>query len=108
MERLLIKIGRSYHFVDERKIDLIKSDRNYSRIHCDGKSFLIRRSLRSLEEKLNSDRFLRINKSTIVNVEMIDHMKDIGNNNFIVVLNNNKTVQWGRRYREKLVQLIKV
>jgi len=108
MKKLLIKIGKSYHFLNEKSIDLIKSDRNYSRINYGEKSFLIRRTLCSLEEKLNSDRFLRINKSTIVNVEMIAYMKETENNNYIVVLNNKKTVKWGRRYREKIVKLLKV
>ncbi len=108
MEKLLIKIGRSYHFIDESNVEIIRADRNYSRIFCGEKSFLVRRSLRALEEKLNSNRFMRINKSTIVNVEMINYMRETDDNNYEVVLNNDEIIRWGRKYRENLLRLIKI
>ena len=62
----------------------------------------------TLEEKLDPDKFLRINRSTIVNVEKIDQLKETKNNNYCVVLDNKRVFPWGRRYREKLVKLIKL
>ncbi|MEN8154422.1 MAG: LytTR family DNA-binding domain-containing protein [Acidobacteriota bacterium] len=108
MDKILFKVGKNYLFIDKTDIDLIKADRNYVKVYCDKKSFVIRKTLRSLEEKLDPDKFLRINRSTIVNVKKIDQLKETGNNNYCVVLDNKRVFPWGRRYREKLVKLIKL
>lgn len=108
MEKILIKNGRSYYFVNKNDINFIESEGNYSRLFCDEKSYVVKRSLIFLEEKLGADKFMRVNKSTIVNIDRINEMKESENNNFLIVLNNNKTLQWGRRYRERLVKLIRI
>jgi len=108
MDKLLIKTGRSYFFVDKNDINFIESESNYSRIFCDGKNYIVKRSLNYLEEKLGGKKFLRINRYTIVNIERINEMKELKNNDYVIILKNNKTIQWGRRYREKLVKLIKI
>ena len=108
MEKILIKNGRSYYFINKNNINFIESDGNYSRLFCDEKSYIVRKSLVFLEEKLGADKFMRVNKSTIVNIDRINEMREAENNNFLIVLNNNKTLQWGRRYRERLVKLIRI
>jgi len=108
MEKILIKIGRNYHFINKNDINFVESERNYSRIYCEDRTYLVKRSLGFLEEKLGPDNFLRVNRSALVNIERINEMKDAGNHKYIIILNNNKTLQWGRRYREKLVKLTRI
>ena len=108
MEKILIKIGRNYHFIKKNDINFIESERNYSRIYCEDRTYLVKRSLGFLEEKLGTDNFLRVNRSALVNIERINEMKAQENHNYIIVLNNNKVLQWGRRYREKLVKLTRI
>ena len=108
MNKVLFKVGRNYMFFNKGDINFIKADRNYVRLYCDDKCFVLRKTLRALEEKLDPEKFLRINRSTIVNVDKIDQLKEVDNNNYCVVLNNNEVLPWGRRYREKLVKLIKL
>ncbi len=107
-EKLLIKTGRNYHFINRDDISFIESERNYSRIFCRNKNFIVKKSLSFLEEKLGEDKFLRVNRSTIVNIDRINEMKESDDNNYVIILNNNKILQWGRRYRERLVKLIKI
>lgn len=106
--KILIKNGRSYYFVNINDINFIESEGNYSRLFCDKRNFIVKKSLIFLEGKLGVDKFMRVNKSTIVNIDRIDEMKESENNNFLIVLNNSKTLQWGRRYRERLVKLIRI
>lgn len=108
MNKILFKVGKSYLFIDKKDIDTIKADRNYVRVFCDKKCYVLRKTLRSIEEKLDPELFLRVNRSTIVNVEKINQLKETENNNYCVVLSNNEILPWGRRYREKLVKLIKL
>lgn len=108
MEKLLIKTGRNYYFIDKSEISFIKSERNYSRIYCEDRNYLVKRSLSFLEDKLGNDHFLRVNRSCLVNIDRINEMKDSGENEYVIVLNNKETVRWGRRYRERLVKLTRI
>lgn len=108
MEKLLIKSGRNYHFINKSEISLIRAERNYSRIICDKRNYVVRRSLQSLEEKLGEEKFMRINRSTIVNVDRIDEMREAENSGYVIVMNNQKVLTWGRRYRERLVRLVRI
>jgi len=107
-DKLLIKTGRNYHFVNKNDIHFIESERNYARIYCENRTYLVKRSLGFLEEKLGEDKFMRVNRSALVNVERIHEMKEEDNNNYIIILNNNKVLRWGRRYRERLVKLSRI
>ena len=108
MDKLLIKTGRNYHFVNKNDIQFVESERNYARIYCEEKTYLVKRSLGFLEEKLGSDKFMRVNRSALVNIQKINEMKEGDNNNYIIVLNNNKVFPWGRRYRERLIKLTRI
>ena len=108
MNKILFKVGKNYLFVNKKDIDIVRAERNYVRIICDKKCYVLRKTLRSIEEKLDPELFLRINRSTIVNVEKINQLKETENNNYCVVLSNNEILPWGRRYRENLIKLIKL
>ena len=50
--KILIKNGRSYYFVNINDINFIESDGNYSRLFCDKRNFIVKKSLIFLEGKL--------------------------------------------------------
>ncbi len=108
IDKLVIKTGRNYFFIDKDDIDFVESENNHSRICCKKKSYVVKKSLSYLEDRLGGEKFLRINRSTIVNIDRISEMKESENNKYVIILKNNKTLQWGRRYREKLVKRIKI
>ncbi len=107
LNKILVKTGNSYFLISKDDIELIKSERNYSRIFCEARNYIVRKSLNTLEERLGFEKFMRVNRSTIVNIDQIEQMKK-ADNDYVIVLKNNKIVNWGRRYRENLSRLIKV
>ena len=52
----------------------IEAERNYCKIHCKEKEFLIVSTLKDLDEKLPVQNFLRIHRSFIVNISHIDEI----------------------------------
>jgi len=106
--KLIIKTGKVFNLIDKSEIDYVKSERNYSRIFCDAKNFIVSRTLADLENTLRNDGFIRVNRSTIVNIEKIRRMKELESNKFVVELNNDQTFLWGRCYKTKLTRLIKI
>ena len=107
-ERLLIKTGRKMHFIDRKSINLIESDRSYIKVYIADKYFLLKSSLKAVEKKLNSSSFVRINRSTIINMDMIKELIETESRDYLVKMNNNKTFRWGRRYKCNFPKFIKL
>lgn len=106
MERLMVKLGKEFLVIKVVDIEWIKAERNYLRLFLGGRSFLIRNTLSEMEKKLDSKRFIRINKSTIVNIDQIKKIKSDENYNYFVVLNNDVSEVWGRRFRNNLKKIL--
>lgn len=84
-------------------IQYIEADRNYSRIFCKDKEYILTITLKAIEEKLPTKLFLRLHRSFIVNIAHVDEVTDdhvligqkkipIGNGMKEVLLKNMKTL----------------
>jgi len=67
---------------------------------------LIRESLSSLDERLDSARFLRVHRSAIVNLERIRELRNDGGES-VLVLRNGVRVPVSRRRREQVNQILR-
>ncbi len=108
MEKFLIKIGRKHLFFDKREIDMVEADSNYIRVFVNDSSYIIRNTLRSVEKKLDPDIFMRINRSTIINVDRIRELIENEKNEYEVILKDKKTIKWGRQYRKNLSRFLRL
>ena len=106
MERIVIKIGKNYRFVNVNDIMWIESEGNYLRIHLLNNSYLMRETLNSIEKKLNPAEFVRINRSTILRINHIKELKSIKYSKYQVVLNNEKSWIWGSKFRGNLKKIL--
>lgn len=61
--------------VDIDDLDWIEADRDYARLHVSGRAYLIGQRMNALEARLEGDRFLRIHRSTIVNLSRIRELR---------------------------------
>lgn len=81
---LSIKIGNSQKVIPMQEISWIEADDYCVRVHTrDSNSYLMRMSLKALEEILSSD-FLRVHRKAIVNVTMIDTLESNGSHYLIL------------------------
>jgi len=106
--KIIIKTGKVFNLIDKSEIEYVKSERNYSRVFCAARNFIVSKTLAELENTLSEDGFIRVNRSTLVNIEKVRRMKELDCNKFVVELDNDKTFQWGRGYKTKLTRLIKI
>jgi two-component system, LytTR family, response regulator len=67
-------------------IDWIQAEGDYTRLHAGGKSYLLARSLTDLERRLDADRFVRIHRSAIINLDRIKEVKPEGSRRHSVIL----------------------
>lgn len=101
-DRLVVKSGGRLFFLRTDEIDWIEASGNYVRVHVGAESHLLRETMASLEAKLDQDRFLRIHRSRIVNLERVKEMQPWLNGEYVVILTTGVRLTLSRGYREKL------
>jgi two-component system LytT family response regulator len=101
-DRLVVKSGGTTRFVSVADIDWIEAAGVYVNLHVAGKELLYRAALQELAERLDPMRFVRIHRSTIVNIESILQLEPISHGEFEVVLKNGSRSRISRNYRAEL------
>jgi two-component system LytT family response regulator len=106
LERMAVKTGGKVIFIKTNDIDWIEAADNYVNLHVGNESHLHRETLTALAERLPSKKFMRISRSTIVNVDRIKELQPLFHGEYAVILRNNTTLTLSRSYRDVLDQLI--
>jgi two-component system LytT family response regulator len=101
-EWLLVKTDGRSRFVRIRDIDWIESQKNDVLLHVGPSEFLYHLSTSGIEAKLDPSRFLRIHRSTIVNVERIKDLYPLFNGDYGVTLKDGTTLTLSSTYRRRL------
>lgn len=102
LDRVLIKTGGRAFFVKTDEIDWVEAEGKYVRLHAGPQSYLLREGIGELELQLERKKFLRIHRSTIVNVERIKEMHPWFHGDYEVILLDGTRLHLSRRYRSKL------
>jgi len=100
--RLMIKSGGRIHFVRMADIDWCEAQGNYVRVHVGQQEHLVRDTMSHLESELDPQQFVRIHRSTIVNVDRIQEMQSSFNGEYVVLLRTGTRLTLSRGYRESL------
>ncbi|MBO0720177.1 MAG: response regulator transcription factor [Blastocatellia bacterium] len=106
LSRLIVKSAGRVFFIRTEEIDWIEAEGYYARLHVGGKSHLLRDTLTKLEAQLDRNRFLRIHRSTIVNLERIRELQAQSHGEFTVVLSDGTQLKLSRGYRDRLATLL--
>lgn len=86
--RLAVESRGVMRVVHVESIDFITADGVYSQLHVGDKTFLLRETMHALEAKLDPEQFLRIHRSTIVQLDRIDSLMREAANDFTLKLKN--------------------
>lgn len=104
LTRLVIKSAGRIVFLRVDEIDWIEAADNYVRVHAGKEAHLIRETLQSLEKRLDPAKFLRIHRSSVVNLERIRELQPIFHGDYLVKLMDGTELTLSRNYREKLLE----
>jgi two-component system LytT family response regulator len=108
LERFAIKSSGEVSFVKVSDIDWIEAADYYACLHVSGKNHFIRRTMADLEDDLDADRFFRVHRSSIVNLERVRGLKLGEDGEYEVLLENGARVRLSRRYRKALQERLGV
>lgn len=102
LTRLIIRSSGRIFFVRVEEIDWLEAADNYVRIHVGRESHLVRETLQSLEARLDPSRFLRIHRSTLVNLDRIKELQPLFHGDYVVRLQDGTELTLSRNYKDKM------
>src|SRR5262249_8026217 len=94
--RLVIKAAGRVVFLDFDEIDWVGAAANYVKLNVGKQSYLLRDGISHISEKLDPSQFVRIHRSTIVNVSKIKELQPVNSGEYIVVLKDGKELSCSR------------
>ena len=103
--RLAIRDGGETHFVDVETIDWVDAAGDYMCVHAQGDTFVLRGTMKHLEELLDPETFVRIHRSAIVNRHRVTSMKPHRNGEYFLRLGDVAELKLSRKYKANLDRL---
>jgi two-component system LytT family response regulator len=100
LEQLSVVHNGRIFLVSLADIDWIKACGNYAVLHVGDRQYEIRETLTNLEERLSRRQFLRIHRSTMVNVNRIREIRPWFHGHHLVVLKNGVELRMSRYQRD--------
>jgi len=104
-DRLAVKTSGRVIFVKLDDIDWIEAADNYVNIHVGQTSHLLRETMASIEQRLPPSNFIRISRSSIVNIDRVKELQPLFHGEYAVILRTGARLTLTRGYRESLARL---
>lgn len=105
LSRLSVRTAGRIILVDLATVDWIEAADNYVRLHARTGEYLLRETLAALERQLDPDRFARIHRSAIVQIDRITELHPASHGDMDVVLRNGKVLTLSRTWRDHVQRL---
>ncbi len=102
LEKIMIKEAKKVFYVPVQDISIFEASGDYIKLIGSQKSYLIHQSLSSLEKELNPAQFVRIHRSTMINIEQVLEFLPYFNGEYHIVMKQGDKVKLSRSYIEKL------
>ena len=106
IRRLAVRNNGHVLFLAPEEIEWIEAAGNYVRLNANCETHLLRQTMSGIEAKLPRDRFLRIHRSAIVNLEAVRELAPSPHGDFVVVLRSGKRLPLSRGFRDLLEEAL--
>jgi two-component system LytT family response regulator len=106
LQRLVAKSAGRVLFLKLGDIDWLEATGNYVTLHAGKESHMLRATMNSLEPRLDPAEFVRIHRSSIVNLDRVREMQPLFRGEQVLILKDGTQLGVGRAYRAKLLQQI--
>jgi two-component system LytT family response regulator len=106
LERLAIKTDGRVKIIPVRDVDWIEAEGDHLRIHVSRTQHLLRETVKRMEVQLDPRRFVRIHRSTIVNLDRIKELQPYFGGEYVVILHDGTSLKLSRGYKARLEKLL--
>jgi two-component system LytT family response regulator len=105
--RFVVEVGGRLHFVRVDEIDWVGAADNYVTLHAaGGRSYLLRRTLTAVEAELPPDRFVRVHRSLLINVDRVASVEPHTHGEYVVTMHDGTRLTTSRSYSHRLRRLL--
>jgi two-component system LytT family response regulator len=101
-KRIVFKSRGRILFLAVSEIRWIGAEENYVRICTQSETHLLRETMSRLEERLDPQMFLRVHRSSIVNLQYVKEVRTDVDGECMVILANGQKVAMSRSYRSRI------
>ena len=105
LQRLMIKSSGRIYFIKADEVDWIGAEGNYVNLHVGREAHLLRETMSHLATRLDPEKFVRIHRSTIVNVDRVKELQPLFSGDYVAILHDGTQLNLSRAYREKSLKL---
>jgi two-component system, LytTR family, response regulator len=105
--RFLVRGSTHLYFVRTDDIEWVDAAANYVRLHAGGRAHLVRDTIKALAAKLHPDRFVRVHRSIIVNLDHVRRLEPRGHGEYLITLNDGTRVTSSRAHSERLHRILR-
>ena len=106
LKRLSFKSRGRTIIVSTEEIEYVEAEGNYLSLQIGKEAHLIRSPMHQFEEKLDPEKFARIHRSAIINLDRVREMHPLFNGDQLVIMKNGKELTLSRNYRDRLKDLL--
>lgn len=101
-DRLLVKVDESQQLIKTANIVHISAERNFVRLYTTTDAYVMRETMKGIEERLDPALFRRIHRSHIVNLDHVKKLLPWFGGDSLVMMENGKRLTLSRSYRAAL------
>lgn len=105
-EVLPIRLGRETVRLPVAAIEWVDAAGDYMCVHAEGRTHVVRATMKQFEERLDPAHFQRIHRSTIVNIRHIRKLKPHTNGEYFLTLDGGHELKLSRSYRDRLERIL--
>jgi two-component system, LytTR family, response regulator len=106
LDRIVVRAGERTRLIPAETVDWVEADGVYARIHAAKEQFLIRVPMHEMEARLDPRRFVRIHRSTIVNLDRVAELRELWRGEYAVVLHDGTRLKLSRSRKSQLEALL--
>ncbi|WP_204602343.1 LytR/AlgR family response regulator transcription factor [Paremcibacter congregatus] len=88
--------------VDITTIEWIDAAGDYMCLHADGKTHILRETMKNMEKRLDPEIFQRVHRSTIININKVKELQPTTGGKYQITLESGADLQVSRNYRDVL------
>ena len=104
--RMIVRSSGRVFFLKTDEVDWIEAAGNYVRLHIGKEAHLLRETMSDIQGRLDPDQFIRIHRSTFVNLDKIKELQPWFHGEYVVILRDGTQLTMSRSYKSNLPELL--
>jgi|SRR3954470_9871994 two-component system LytT family response regulator len=104
--RIVVKSGKRTLFLQPEMISWVEAKKDHVCLHQGLEMVLVRSTLERISRKLESYSFMRVHRSTVVNLDHVREMRPLESGDYEIIMDDSTRLLLSRGYRTRLNELL--